>query len=163
MATPNDLWPNRKVTATVVDTDPPPSSGWSDWAPTESSPSAWSSTKKKPQRAPRRMAPSAQAAAASGRPVGRWIAAAALWALAGGLFAGRQIATHVDAGVEVGMDWLAVRAPGFLRPYLPTPVPKLIEPRPHREPALSPVFPDRSTTKETGKVAPKEDRGRRHR
>jgi hypothetical protein len=39
--------------------------------------------------------------------VGRWIVTAALWALAGGLFAGRTIAAHVDRGVEVGMDWLA--------------------------------------------------------
>jgi hypothetical protein len=55
-----------------------------------------------------------------------------LWALAGGLFAGRTVAAHVDRGVEVGMDWLAVRAPSFLRPYLPDPVPKLIAPRTHR-------------------------------
>jgi hypothetical protein len=163
MATPNDLWPNRNVKATVVDTDPPQSSGWSDWSPNESSQSAWSTSKKKLQRTPRRTSPTTQPATAPGRRVGRWIAAAALWTLAGGLFAGRMIAADVDAGVEVGMDWLAVRGPSFLRPYLPKPVPKLIEPRPHKQPAVSPVFPDRSTPKETANAAPKEDRGRRHR
>jgi hypothetical protein len=109
------------------------------------------------------MAPSTQPAATPSRPVGRWIAAAALWALAGGLFAGRQIATHVDTGVEVSMDWLAVHAPNFMRPYLPKPVPKLIEPRPHKQAAPALVFPDRSTQKEPTHPAAKEDRGRRHR
>jgi hypothetical protein len=163
MATPNDLWPNRNVKATVVDTDPPQSNTWSEWAPTESSQSAWSTPKKKSQRAPRRTSPTTQPAAASGRPVGRWIAAAALWTLAGGLFAGRAIAPDVDAGVEAGMDWLAVRAPSFVRPYLPKPVPKLIEPRPHKQTTPSLVFPDRSTSKEPAHAAGKEDRGRRHR
>jgi hypothetical protein len=162
MATPNDLWPNRKVTATVVDSDPPPSGEWSAWAPTESSHSAWS-TKKKPQRAPRRLPQSSQAAAALSRPVGRWIAAAAMWALAGGLFAGRVIAPHVDAGVEAGMDWFAARAPGFLRPYLPTPVPKLIEPRTRPKAVASPFAAKALPSKEPAHPAAKEERGHRHR
>lgn len=163
MATPNDGWSNRKVTATVVDTEPPPSTGWSSWSPNESPPSAWS-TRKKPQRAPRRLSrpaePTARAVAQS-RPWGRWLVAAALWALAGGLFAGRSIAGRVDAGVEVGMDWLAVRGPVFLRPYLPQPVPKLIEPRPHRQGVASPAPTD--APKETARAAAKGERGRRHR
>jgi len=164
MATPSDAWPNRKLTATVVDTEAPQPSALSGWAQTESSPDAWPT--KKPQRAPRRLARPIQprsTAPAQGRPVGRWIVAAALWALAGGLFAGRTIAAHVDRGVEVGMDWLAVRAPSFMRPYLPERVPKPIEPRTRRHVVASPPFDGVLPSEEPAEVAPKHVRSRRHR
>lgn len=163
MATPSEAWPNRKVTATVVDTGAPEPADWSGWAKTEKSSGAWP-TQKKPQRAPRRLSQanrSTASAPAQSSPVGRWIAAAALWALAIGLFAGRTIATHVDRGVEAGMDWLAVRAPGFVRPYLPQPVPKLTEPRAHRPSVASPPSFEVPSPKEA--VAPKHERSRRHR
>jgi len=167
MATPSEAWPNRKVTATVVDTGAPEPAAWSGWAKTETSSGAWP-TKKKPQRAPRRLSQpnrsaSTSTAPAHSRPVGRWIVAAALWALAGGLFAGRTIATHVDQGVEAGMDWLAVRAPSFVRPYLPQPVPKLTEPRAHRPSVASPPPAEVPGSKEAAPVVPKHERGRRHR
>jgi hypothetical protein len=95
--------------------------------------------------------------------VGRWIVAAALWTLAGGLFAGRTIATHVDHGVEVGMDWLAVRGPTFLRSHLPKPVPKLIEPRAHRKVVASPPPADAPPPKETAHAASKRERNHQHR
>lgn len=164
MATPNDAWSNRKVMTTVIDSDPPQSSGWSGWAEDESSHSAWA-TKKKPQRATRRPARPTQTGteAADQRPIGRWIAAVALWSIAGGLFAGRAIAGHVDAGVEAGMEWLAVRAPSFLRPYLPAPVPKLIEPKP-RQVATSPIpAAEPPPPQEVTRPAGKEGRKHRHR
>jgi hypothetical protein len=95
--------------------------------------------------------------------MGQWIVATALWTLAGGLFAGRTIATDVDRGVEVGMDWLAVRAPNFLRPYLPERVPKLIEPRAHRQVSASPPPADALPSKETEHAAPKKERTHHHR
>jgi len=165
MATPSDAWPNRKVTATVVDTESSQPGAWSGWAKTEPSPGTWP-TRKKPQRAPRRLAQPARrttTAPAQSRPVGRWIVTAALWALAGGLFAGRTIAAHVDRGVEVGMDWLAVQAPSFLRPYLPERVPKLIEPRRHRPIVASPPPAEAPPSEEAALVAPKQERSRRHR
>ena len=163
MATPNDAWPNRKLAATVVDTEAPPPGAWEGWSPTESSHNAWSTKKKLQRTTPRRPARPTTSAAAQSRPVGRWIVAAALWALAGGLFAGRTIAAHVDAGVEVGMDWLAVRAPSFVRPYLPQPVPKLTLPRSHRQAVASPRPFEAPPPKETAHAAPKEERGHRHR
>jgi len=164
MATPSEAWPNRKMTATVVDTESPPGA-WSGWPKTEPSAGAWP-TRKKPQRAPRRLSQPTRpttTAPAQSRPVGRWIVTAALWALALGLFAGRTIAAHVDQGVEAGMDWLAVRAPSFVRPYLPERVPKLTEPRGHRQSVASPPAAEVPPSKEAALVAPKHERSRRHR
>ena len=167
MANPSEAWPNRKVTATVVDTESRESGAWSGWGKTEPSPGAWPTTKK-PQRASRRLVqptrPTSTAPAqAQTRPVARWIVAAALWALAGGLFVGRTIAAHVDRGVEVGMDWLAVRAPGYVRPYLPQQVPKLTEPRGHRQSVASPPPAEVPTSQEGAVAAPMHERSRRHR
>ena len=165
MATPSEAWPNRKMTATVVDTESRESGAWSGWGKTEPSPGAWPTTKK-PQRAPRRLSQPTRpttTAPAQSRPVGRWIVTAALWALALGLFAGRTIAAHVDRGVEVGMDWLAVRAPGYVRPYLPQQVPKLTEPRGHRQSVASPPPAEVPTSQEGAVAAPMHERSRRHR
>ncbi len=89
--------------------------------------------------------------------------AVALWALAGGLFLGRTIAADIDRGVGIGMDWLAMRGPSFLRPYLPAPVPKLIEPRARLHVAASPPPAAAAPSKEGAHAAPKHDRSQRHR
>lgn len=61
------------------------------------------------------------------------------------------------------MNWLAVRAPSFLRPYLPERVPMLIEPRGHRQIVASPPPAEAPPSKEAAIVAPKQERSRRHR
>jgi hypothetical protein len=135
MATPSDAWqPNRKLAATVVDTEPPPPSAWPRLPPLEPSPAPWPTTKK-PQRTPPRLGRRQQPAAtapAQRRSAGGWIALVGLCALAAGLFLGPTITTSADRAMELGMGWLAPRAPSFLRPYLPAPMPKPIEPRARR-------------------------------
>ena len=123
MATPNDSWPNRKLAATVVDSDPPEHSARPSWNPPEET---WGSrpTSKRPQRRTRRTSDQMDATAAPRtRPVGRWIVAGALWGFVGALLVGPPLANLVYRGVGVGMNWLTPRAPGFLRPYLPRPIP----------------------------------------
>lgn len=160
MTTPSDAWPNRKLAATVVDTDPPPPVAWPRRQPAEPSPDAWATTKK-PQRTPRRLGHRPQLAAAApaqGRSAGRWIVSATLWGLAGGLLAGQSLVAHVDRGMEVGMAWLAPRAPSFLRPYLPVQAPKPVEPRTRRPLLEAPPSPE---TPPANEPAPKQARRRR--
>jgi hypothetical protein len=146
MATPSEPRPNRSLAATMVDSEPPPQSAWPNsepapqsawpnsepapqdawpnWDPPSQSSGAWparTAPKRRPRR-PKARADSATQAVQTHRPVGRWIVAGALWAFAGGMLAGPPLARYVDPGVEAGMDWLAQRAPGFLRPYLPKPI-----------------------------------------
>jgi hypothetical protein len=164
MATPNDSWPNRNLSATVVDTDPPQPSAWPNWAPPAQGHGAWP-TKKKLQRHPRRLVNHTDRMAKPAptpRPVGRWIVAGALWAFAGGLFAGPPVALCVDRGVEVGMGWLAVRAPSFLQPYLPKPMPKPVEPpTPTRGRVAVPPTTDDLSINWTGHQKPSQGLGRR--
>lgn len=167
MAPPNDSWPNRNLSATVVDTDPPEHSAWPKWAPPDQGHGAWP-TKKKLPRHPRRLVNHTGRTAKPAptpRPVGRWIAAGALWAFAGGLFVGPPVALWGDRGVEVGMAWLVVRAPSFLHPYLPERAPKPVEPPTLRRGrvAMPPTTEASSPTDSPSHMAPNTERGRRHR
>lgn len=89
--------------------------------------------------------------------VERWIVAAALWAFACGLFAGPPVAHYFDRCVEVGMSWLAVRAPSFLQSYLPKPLEQLTPPR--RQVAVTPTTEAPSPKKYPSQVAPKTEQG----
>jgi hypothetical protein len=72
----------------------------------------------------------------------RGIIAWSLCVLAGGLAAGPPLANLADRGLASGIRWMATRAPGFLRPYLP---------RPLQEPGS---LPHRSNVAVTGLAAP---------
>jgi hypothetical protein len=128
---------------------------------------AWPTTKK-PQQHPRRVVKSSERlvkSAPAPRPVGRWIVAGALWAFAGGLVVGPAVASSFDRGVEVGVVWLQAHGPGFLQPYLPKPVPKLVAPpAPKRIQLAAPQGTEFAPpTKPDPPVAPKKEHGRKHR
>lgn len=165
MATPNDPGPTRNLAATVVDTNPSPQNAWPKWAPQEQGHGAWP-TKKKPQRHSRRLVNHTDRRAKpdpAPRPVGRWIAAGALWAFAGGLLVGPTVASFADQGAEVGMAWLAVHAPGFLQPYLPKPMP-IEPPTPGRGRIAVPPSTEAFAPKDApSPMAPKIEQGRKHR
>jgi len=127
--------PDYRGQATVVDTDPPQQT----FSPPSRSSSeedfnAWGKSsreegwggwpgRKAPVRRVRRQSVEAASTAPSvlaPRPVGRLIAAWALWTFAAGLLVGPLVAGTFDAGLQAGFGWLAPRAP-FLRPYLPLP------------------------------------------
>lgn len=167
MATPNDVWPNRNVAATVVDTDPPPPSGWSSWNPEDMRDRAWPGMKKPQQHPPRKVVKSSERLAQTApapRRVGRWIVAGALWAFAGGLVVGPAVASFCDRGVAVGVGWLQVHGPGFLKPYLPKPLPKPSEPPASKRLQLAaPLGTEFAPpTKPASPAAPKTERGRKH-
>jgi len=160
MATADYSWPNSPQadigrtgrTATVVDADPPDNfSSWPNRNRPQVGPSGWPIQKVPQRRSSRPLPPVDRVAhpAQRSRPVGRWLFAVSLWALAGGLFAGPALSNFGDRCVETAIPWIRSWAPAFLRPYLPKP-PEAPRPLPRHAnvartvPATPPVAPERA-------------------